>query len=39
MFSLLAQTWSLARLDYAQLPEERIEISLHYNRQARRNRC
>ena len=34
MFSLLAQTWSLARLDYAQLPEERIEIALHYNRQS-----
>ena len=32
MFSLLARTWSLARLDYAQLPEQRIEISLHYNR-------
>ncbi len=32
MFSLLARTWPLAKLDYAQLPEERIEISLHYNR-------
>lgn len=32
MFSLLARTWSLARLEYAQLPEQRIEISLHYNR-------
>ncbi|HAT1644914.1 TPA: DNA-binding transcriptional regulator [Raoultella planticola] len=32
MFSLLARTWSLARLDDAQLPEERIEITLHYNR-------
>jgi DNA-binding transcriptional LysR family regulator len=28
------RTWSLARLDYAQLPEERIEIALHYNRQS-----
>ncbi|WP_434643295.1 YbeF family transcriptional regulator [Klebsiella sp. I138] len=32
MFSLVARTWALAMLDYPQLREERIDISLHYNR-------
>ncbi|WP_174508382.1 YbeF family transcriptional regulator [Klebsiella oxytoca] len=32
MFAMMSQTWPLVAIDYPRLQQERIDVSLHYNR-------